>query len=347
MKSLHQKIFFTLLLAALSFSQNSCSAISSLVGTLLGQCQNFSSDELNISLNQQCRDLTDFFSDATDNLDSFNSILSVNTQGSITDASLLITDSSGDPLSGLTTSTVTAQASNDNGTSYHSVTVSSVDQYSNLANTESATTNLAVATIIDYSASILSSDLTHITDALAFFYNNLGGLFKGEVIKFSTDVDVIQSFTTTKTSLVTAVQDTDYDREMTSIYDAVYKGVTDLSAETAPLRVAILFTDGEDNDSSHSYAETKTLFQDENIPVCVVGVGFAPVSDLQTLASDSGCFYIYNPFFTSLDTVFETVTNQLNGLYRVRFNASDLTGANKLKLIITHGGTTSTPTYSL
>lgn len=322
---------------------SSCGAVQSAIETLasIDSCQDF--DSISSELNEACRDLEGLLPSATDNLTSKTQILSVvqTSDDNYYDAVLLITDSDGSVVTSLDSTSVVAERSSD-GSTFTSVTPADFDRYDELATTD---THLSFVPIVDYSGSVLDSDLAHVNSALETMYDNLPEFYRSEVVKFSSNVGVYPSggFTSSKTDLVAAVKDTNFTRSSTAMYDGIYEGVEDLASETTTLRLAILFTDGQDNDSTKSYEnDVKPLFQNNDIPVCVIGVGFTSVETLSTIASDSGCFYIYKPAFSDLGSAFTTVVNQIKNLYRVRFNASDLSSNDTLRFTVTVSGESST-----
>jgi len=117
----------------------------------------------------------------------------------------------------------------------------------------------------------------------------------------------------------------------------MYQALQDTAAEDSTLKLNILFTDGIDNDSTVDYGTVRAYFQEQKIPVCVVGVGFANVTTLREIADDSGCFFIYRRFFSELEGAFEMVVSQFEDMYRVRMDPDDLVGMDTLKLTIDDG----------
>lgn len=324
-----KKLIF-LIIAGLSLS--SCSAISALVSSLSQQCADIANSELDTDLNEECRALENFLDSNTDNLATVTQVLGHVTRDGFYNVSLLVTDSLGAPVTSLTVGDVAAEVSADGGDTFSDITPVDVATFDDLATSEPTTNHLSVVSIVDFSGSILSSDLDSITGGLSYLFENLSDYYRGEFIRFSTDVTVEVPFTDDISSLQAAAADDSYDREYTSLYDAMLQGVTDVAAEDATLKVALLFTDGVDNDSTATYNEVKTLFQSEDIPVCVIGVGFADVSLLQQIADDSGCFFVYKTLFDQLDSAFGTVVEEFNNITRVRLNTADLTGKDVLRL---------------
>lgn len=311
-----------------------CGAIENALD-ILDECTDFSNDETNASLNEDCRALDDFLPENQDNLASQTMVLGARESVNATNLFLLLTDSSGTPIDDLEAADFTASASSDGGTTFESIIAPEVATLEVVAEDDDELPQLSFASVIDYSGSILDEDLDFVTDALTFLYQDIGAQYRSEVVKFSTDVQVTQTYTDVEEDLLTAVQDETYPRELTSLFDGMIQGIEDTSNETTTsLRMVILFTDGMDNDSENDYEDAKTLFQENDIPVCVVGVSFADVDLLTDIAEDSGCFFIYRTVFDDLEGAFETITDLINNTYRVRFGTSTLEGYNTLKLEI-------------
>lgn len=337
--------YFVLLL--LPFALSHCGAIAEAVNDLLADCEDFANNESDSDLNQACRELEDFLESSQDNLATKTEILNVRTSGSASDASLLLTDTTGNPITGLGTADIIAAVSSDGGSNFTDIAIENVQTYEELATSEAGETHLSFASIVDYSGSIFDDDLEFVTDALTFVYENLPSNYRSEVVKFSTDVQITQAYTEDAEVLLSAVQDTSFSRSATSLFDGLKQGLEDTAAETTSLRLAILFTDGLDNDSTASYNDVKTIFQDNDIPVCVVGVGFANLDLLQDIANDSGCFFIYKTLFSELEGAFEEIVDQIKNVYRVRVDEADLTGMDTLRLTITTADGARTATSSL
>jgi uncharacterized protein YegL len=253
----------------------------------------------------------------------------------LTDTKLAImqlTDATGLPLTGIETSDVTVEVSTDEGETFTSVVGATV---STLAETD--TTQAALVTAIDYSGSILDDDLVDVTNGLDTFFGNLDIGYEAAVVKFSTDVNIIQDFTEDTATLIAAVDDTSYPREYTSLNDAIYDSADILAVREKPLKIVVLFTDGVDNDSVASQAQAISLAQDNNVAVCVVGVGFADVARLREIAEDTGCFFVYKTLFADLSTAFDTIVDQVEGFYAVQLPETFDTASGVLRVSVDAG----------
>lgn len=296
------------ILFSLSFCQ--CGAIADAIEAITSaDCDSYILQEADDSLSELCRDLTDYLDTDTSSLLDLAQAIPTDALTTEGLAFLQLTDAAGAALD-LDLADITSVAvSTDEGATYTEIGAESVQK---LSETDTTQTSLLMA--LDYSGSILDSDLDDINTGLGVFFDVLTVGYQGAIIKFSTDVDLVQSFTEDEEGLLSTINDTSYERQLTSLNDAIYTAVDDIKDETTPLKLVILFTDGVDNDSEYTQAEAIAHAQENNIPVCVVGVGFADVATLETIAEETGCFFVYKTVFTSLDDAFDTFADQINNL---------------------------------
>lgn len=323
--------------AVICFGLAGCSQVSDLIEALSSaDCDSFILSEVDSALSEACRDLEGYLDVDSDSLASLSQILPVDGLADAGATFIQLTDAAGAPLTDISAEDVVVSVSTDGGEAFTEVTGESIQTLS-----EVETTQTSILAVIDYSGSISDGDLEDVVSGMTVFLENLEVGYAGAIMKFSTDVDLIQDFTETESSLLTAIEDDSYTREYTSLYDAIYDGVTSLSARTTPLRLMLLFTDGVDNDSERSLDEAVTYAQDNNIPICVVGVTFADTDTLQSIAEDTGCFYIYKQFFTSLDDAFGEFADQINNFQMVTLPDSFSTASGIIKVTVDAGESTA------
>lgn len=290
-----------------------CSKIAAVAASLTGaDCDDLVLEELSADFSDDCQGVADYLDAESDSLQNLAQNLPTANFAATGESFMQITDAEGSPIEGITAEDVAVSVSTDGGQTFTEIEGETVAKLS-----EVETTQTAILANVDYSASISDTDLNDVVSGTNVFLNALTVGYNGAVVKFSTNVDLVQDFTETAADLIAASSDTGYSRELTSLYDAVYDGVTYLSEQAQPLKLMILFTDGMDNDSTHTLAEAIAHAQENKIPVCVVGVTFADTSVLEQIASDTGCFYIYKQFFASLDDAFANFAEQINNFYTV------------------------------
>jgi uncharacterized protein YegL len=327
-------------LICFSLLLTNCSAIAEVISAITSvDCDDWLLEEISQDLSDECSDLDGYLETDTTDLvglagDGLSQVMSTGSLAS--DLVLMqLTDSTGSALTDVAVEDVTASFATD-GENFEAVEVDSIDKLSEVEGTQAS-----IALLIDYSGSIGDSDLDDVNSGLAVFFENLEVGYQGAVIKFSSSVDIIQDFTTTEADLLTAVNDTSYTRQATSMYDGIVSAVNATKDETTNLKMVLLFTDGLDNDSSATQAEAIALAQENEIPICVIGVSFANTTTLETIASETGCFYVYKTLFSSLDDAFETFADQINNLQMVSLSDSFDETSGTLKLVVDAGEDTS------
>ncbi|MBU0506424.1 MAG: VWA domain-containing protein [bacterium] len=319
-----------------SFAHVNCSAIANAISAL--QCDEWLQQETSSDLNELCRELEGYVDTDTSTFStSVSQVMPTNDIATTKRIYVLLTDSSGNPITTVDREDVTVEVSTDGGTTYDDV---AIDDVGNLEDVNALQASLGM--VIDYSGSVTDSDLADVNTGLDMFFDvvmdtDVSSVFQSAIIKFSEEVTVVQDFTSTKATLLTAVNDTSYTRTYTSMYDAIYDGVDEIKEETTSLNLLIVFTDGLDNDSTHTKTEAVSYAQDNDVPVCMVGVSFADVATLQEIAEDTGCFFIYKTFFTDLDLAFETLADQINGMNVIDLDDSFSETAGILKITIDVG----------
>ena len=179
--------------------------------------------------------------------------------------------------------------------------------------------NVSVVLTMDYSGSMSSVTGTEETAAVSFI-NQMAASDAAEIIKFGASVEVQQTFTTDKTSLIKAVQSNAYsgDTGNTSFFDAAYKGLQDIQTRSGR-RAIVAMTDGWDGNSSHTLADVIALAQSLGVPVFTIGLGSADTTMLQSMATQTGGTYYYAPTAADLQAVYQAISHVLNNQYMLSF----------------------------
>jgi len=180
---------------------------------------------------------------------------------------------------------------------------------------------ISIALLMDYSYSITQEpdNVTDMENAALSFVSQLGGSDEAEVIKYSTTIERVQSFTSDQTSLSTAIQSTWSDAGgTTALYDAIALAIEDISASAKDRTAIIIITDGEDNDGSGEPLSDSTLEEViidaklEGVPVFTVGLGDRVNPDLlQFIADQTGGTYSASTTSDNLATVYQQLASLL------------------------------------
>jgi Ca-activated chloride channel family protein len=179
-----------------------------------------------------------------------------------------VTDQGGFPLSGLSSSDFLVSLNSNPG-----IPPTSVNFVSQVLE------SISIAAVMDYSQSITDTldAVNDMEDGLSEFFNNLQPGDEGEIVKFDSEVEVVQEFTGDKVLLEAAIR-SPFDKGInTLLYDAVSQAIADTSAQTTDRKAVIVITDGENNDSlsTNTLGGVITSAQAENLPIFPIGIGNA------------------------------------------------------------------------
>jgi Ca-activated chloride channel family protein len=209
--------------------------------------------------------------------------------------------------------------------------------------------NVAVAATMDYSGSMVSSDITQMEAALSDFVKYKNSADYIEIIKFSSGDDVVQAFTNDAASLQSAlVAAYPGIGGSTAFFDAIYTGLTDcttlISSKTGLLPAVIAFTDGNENNSQVSFTDVITLAQNNQIPIYSIGYGSVNQQIMGDLASMTGGRYSYTPDATQLKQLYSMISGQLKNIYQVSWSFVD-PGCDEVQVIVKTTYTCKNGTY--
>ena len=240
-----------------------------------------------------------------------------------------VTDSSGKPVTGLTTSNFTLTES---GTS-RSITVVPVG-------TGSTTGAVSLAILIDASSSLSSSDLANEKSAAKQLVSQLGGSDQAAVYVFETTVALKQDFTTDKTKLNTAI-DAITGGSSTALYLAVQTASLALGTKSGR-KAIVLMTDGSDTMGGATIDQAIAAAKTAGAPVFTVGFGSANQAVLTQIATQTGGFYTGSATSTSLQSILQSIGQVLSSQYEISYTSGNPTADNPVAITVTYNGQTST-----
>ncbi len=236
-----------------------------------------------------------------------------------------VTDNTGNPISGLTSSNFTVT---ENSAVRTPITVTTAG---------GTGSTISVALVIDKSGSMAGQPLTDAQTAANSFVNNMQTNDKGAVISFDDIITVNLGFTTDKTALKNAINSI-VSGNNTAIYDALYQAV-DLTKLQTGRKAVILMTDGADNSSTHSMTDAISYAILNSIPVYTIGLGITAGSSsetsLQQIASQTGGKYYLAPSSSQLLSIYQSLSQQLNNQYLVTYTSPIQCGTTAVNVNIT------------
>ena len=226
--------------------------------------------------------------------------------GTIT-AYVSVTNQNNTPISGLTAANF---AVTEDSTCTPNITVTPIS---------TTGTPVSLAMTVDYNGSMSAANIADAKTGLANFISLGGTSDRFAIVKFSTDVAVVQDFTNNKTLLLNQVNSMpDYSSGSTSLYDSIYDSVTLVNSESHR-KAVIAFTDGISNDDVHSLTETIDYAKANNVPVYTIGLGSVSTTILQQIASETGGVYYYAPTSSELANIYAQISEHIGNQYEITY----------------------------
>ncbi len=198
--------------------------------------------------------------------------------------------------------------------------VVSIEPLATLREADTASLAIDLSVVVDDSGSILDCDANFVAQGLAYLFETLPPVYTAELLKFESVVHLAQPRTSDGESLKTAMLTYCTQRESTALWDATYRGLADLPADS-PLKAVVLFTDGLDNASSRNYADVVARAQADRTPILALGLGLADLFTLTQLARDTGGGFLYINSGERILDGFKTLTGFILGTYIVEWTA--------------------------
>lgn len=152
------------------------------------------------------------------------------------------------------------------------------------------TAPISVALVMDYSGSItkMPEAVIDMEDAVISFIDQLGIDDEAEIIKFGTEFEVAQGFTSDKSLLADAISNPTDLGPATSLYDAAWQAVDDTALRLKTRKAVIVLTDGENTDSDYILGDVISHANDKSIPIFTIGLGNINTSILEQIADETG-----------------------------------------------------------
>ena len=164
------------------------------------------------------------------------------------------------------------------------VEISSTESDMEIKKRDELSYTLNLVLMLDNSTS-LQDDFSEIKSGAIDLVNSLGDQFQMAVYKFSEDPELVQDFTSDKSTLIAAINSLSIEYPTTDLYGAVIEGADameeEVSTEDIQQSAMILFTDGDDTQGEHTYSEAINAISSKR--VYTVGLG----SDIQTEVLES------------------------------------------------------------
>jgi Ca-activated chloride channel family protein len=229
-----------------------------------------------------------------------------------------VTDQSGYPLTNLVSTDFSVS---QNGTNL----------IASASYVEAVNKPIAIAAVMDHSGS-LTDQAVAFADMKAGFsnlFNHMRIDDIGEIVKFDSEVEVVQPFTSDKAVLVAAVAAPFDKGRFTRLYDAAYQAVEDTATRTTYRRAVVVATDGIDEGPTPGAQFSTRILPElinnavaKKVPIFTIGIGTSiNAAVLQQMASATGGVYYQANTSQNLATIYQQLTSILyQKQYAMQFN---------------------------
>lgn len=190
---------------------------------------------------------------------------------------------------------------------------------------------IAISYTTDYSGSMLEDDIIAVSAYYQDIHAAMPTNYSGRVDIFSDMVTNKTAFTTTSSTLNSALaHDPDYERSLTALYDAWNTAITALNTRAEKVKINILTTDGYENNSTISITEITDAVQNSDVFNIIIASGWAEVDELKNIVGDKG-FVIYKYQIDEAQTLIADLKNALDDINIVTVS-SDVSAYDELRV---------------
>jgi len=201
---------------------------------------------------------------------------------------------------------------------------------------------LNTAIVMDYSGSLSSTDEANAESAAAQFINLMDGNDRSSIVKFASTVEQTQALTSSRNALLSAAFQEPDVGGLTAFYDAVLRGVGNLTTTTGN-RVVIAYTDGFENRSNATLQQMINTAINNDTRVFTVGLGGnIDEEELRFIASSTGGLFALVENSSDLVSLYQTLRSDAGeGQYMISLEAF-LNSEIRIDVVV--GGRTATIT---
>ena len=183
---------------------------------------------------------------------------------------------------------------------------------------------IASAATLDFSNSLTSQSIafTDMKQGFAEYFGAMRTEDVAAVVKFGSEVEVTQAFTSDKAKPIEALSAPFDKGGATKLYDAAFQAVDDTALQSNHRRAVIVATDGADNASARSLADVTSNALNRSVPIFAIGIGAAiNRTTLEQLAAGTGGLYFEANTSQNLATIYRQISSILyEKQYVLRFD---------------------------
>ncbi len=178
-----------------------------------------------------------------------------------------------------------------------------------------------IAVVIDDSGSVQDCDANFVAEGLSHLFKTLPPMYSAELIKFESEVYIARDWTTNGHALANSMLTYCTNRSSTALWDGLYKGINDLPDE-GDINAVVVFTDGLNNDSLHTFNQVVSAAEAKGVPVLVAALGLADIFAMFDLAIGTGGGFVYIPTGEEILDAFEILTSFITEAYVIEWETS-------------------------
>lgn len=179
---------------------------------------------------------------------------------------------------------------------------------------------LGIDILIDKSDS-MEGDLGQVQQILQEFITSLDYASgdAAEIISFDSYIMYMCTYTDKIENLLTGISNmTPYG--MTALYDALVTGIGNAGARPGA-NCVIAFTDGMDNESTHSYEEAISLALQKEVPVYIIGTGSADEGVLSYITQQTGGYYWNINSISDMNEILQRIYDVQKNMYCIEYES--------------------------
>lgn len=206
---------------------------------------------------------------------------------------------------------------------------------------------IALAILLDTSNS-MEDKLATAQQAAAGFAKRLRPEDVAEVIGFSTQVRILQTFTSDAAAVERAIRETTADGS-TALYNAIYISLKELkkikakSEEDIRRQAIVVLSDGDDTSSLLPYEEVLELAKRSETAIYTIGIrppdlGRATFKEaeyvLRSLAQETGGRSFFPTSVHELPKIYDSISQELSTLYSVAYASKNPSKNGKWRRIV-------------
>ncbi|MCZ6679060.1 MAG: VWA domain-containing protein [Candidatus Poribacteria bacterium] len=182
---------------------------------------------------------------------------------------------------------------------------------------------IALAMIMDYSASMSETDISDVETAIRGFIGKLDITEQAAIVKFGQEIHLAQTLTQDKALLDHAIRaEFPLSNEGTSFYDAIFMGTDQLDSAADSLKIIVVNTDGDDTTSERKYDAVAKHATDKNTTVYTVGLGSqVDAKMLQQIARLTQGRYYAASNSGELQGIYESIFQEIRFEYEIVYES--------------------------